>query len=266
MASSFSGTAIWLIREARFALSCFIKLYTLYIFYLSAFHSVLCFFYLCPFSGVDSTGSCHFYFRKYSRIYGHVLWSGYVILFRNHLPDIPALVWRSVLRLQSCQQVVDNLKKMLLRQSVTHLTQILLCLCLHWLLNTCLLWNKPAQTKMTMETKWKIIFISKHPMKASPAPSTITQIISFCKSTDEHNHPVLICDKEPILCVFPALEIQHDITCREHFKWSTNRNEVPLGCRTTEQSQHRWRLGFRRLGSLPWPQHSTCQCRERMWA
>lgn len=40
---------------------------------------------------------------------------------------MPALVW-SAHRLQSCQQVVDNVKKKLLRQSITHLTQILLSL------------------------------------------------------------------------------------------------------------------------------------------
>lgn len=56
----FSGTAVWFVQEAHFALSCSIKLCTLYIFlFLILSLSVQCFFYLCPFSGVNSTGSWH---------------------------------------------------------------------------------------------------------------------------------------------------------------------------------------------------------------
>lgn len=69
---SFSGTAIWLVQKAHFALSCFIKLCTLYI---SLFVNLS----LCPVLLLSlSVLRCGQYreltpcIRKYSRIYSHV--------------------------------------------------------------------------------------------------------------------------------------------------------------------------------------------------
>ena len=117
-----------------------------------------------------------------------------------------------------------------------------------------LLTPKASRTLWSSRPEWKMCFILKHPMNASPAWSTLDCIISFCDSANGVSRALWLGRMVLLLCIFPALEVQHELhsnvilNMQVAFQMFHQWDLKSLRGALTQQNQSRWRLGFRVLG------------------